>query len=107
MKVSKRFKVGILFYIIMFYYFISDNLWVRLITFEILMVLLIYDGKLTKKSESIQLIRGIILVILGLFYMMLTFQEIHNNSIKNFSNNYEERNISTTSSPTTNQTKST
>ena len=95
MKLSKRFKVGIFSWMILMIYFISDNLWVELITFEILMVLLIYDGKLTKKSESVQLIRGIILVIFGLYFMMLSFQKMHNDSLQRFNKNYEENNSST------------
>jgi len=107
MKLSKRFKVGVFSWIILITYFISDNLWIEFITFEVLMAFLIYDGILTKKNKLYQLVRGIVIVIFGLFYMTITFQKIHNNSIKNFNKNYEEKNISTTSSPTTNQTKST
>ena len=95
MKLNKRFKVGVFSWIVLIIYFISDNLWIELITFEVLMALLIYDGKLTKKSKSVQFIRGIILVILGLLYMILSFQKNHINSIKNFNKNYQESNRST------------
>ena len=96
MKLSKRFKVGIFSWMVLIIYFFSDNPWIGLITFEILMGLSIYDGKLTKKSESYQLVRGISLVILGLLYMVLFFQKMHTNSMKNFNKNYQESNTSTT-----------
>ena len=100
MKLSKRFKVGIFAWVILTINFISDNLWVELITFEILMALLIYDGKLTNKSESVQIVRGIFLVILGLFFMMLSFQKMHNDSVRSFNKNYEESNMSITTKKT-------
>jgi len=84
MKLSKRFKVGVFSWIILITYFISDNLWIEFIAFEVLMAFLIYDDMLTKKSKSYKLIRRTIIVILGLLYMIMTFQKIHNGSIKSF-----------------------
>jgi len=88
MKLSKRFKVGIFSWMVLIIYFFSDNPWIGLITFEILMGLSIYDGKLTKKSESYQLVRGVILVILGLLYMVLFFQKMHTNLVVKVENEY-------------------
>ena len=99
MKLSKRFKVGFFSWIVLITCFISNNLWIQFITFEIFLALFIYDVILTKKSESAKLLRIVSTVILGIISMMLFSQKIHNNSIQSFNKNYEERNISTTSSP--------
>lgn len=88
MKVSKHFKVGVFYWIVFMIYIISDNLWIKLINFEVFLALTIYLGTLTKKSKAYQLFRGITIVIMGLLYMMMTFQKMHNNSIENFNKNY-------------------
>ena len=66
MKLSKRFKVGVFSWVVLSSCFLSNNLWIQFIAIELLIILLIYDGYLTKKSKNIQLLRGVILLIFGL-----------------------------------------
>ena len=94
MKLSKRFKVGIFAWIVGIILFISDDLWVEFIAFEVFLALFIYDVILTKKSGLNKLLRVVSIVILGLFSTMLFLQKIHHNSIKKFKTNYDEGNDS-------------
>jgi len=63
MKLSKRFKVGLLGWIVGIICIISDDLWIEFIAFEVFLALFIYDVILTIKSELNKLLRVVSIVI--------------------------------------------